>query len=90
MPSLSPSLQARPGEEVEVTGVYTNTYDAALNIRQGFPVFTTVIEANYVARRNNSLAGFNITGERALATLACVWAWYRHTHATESGRSSWR
>ena len=44
--------------------MYANTYDAALNIRQGFPVFTTVIEANYVAKRDNSLAGFNVTGAR--------------------------
>ena len=42
---------ARPGEEVEVTGVYTNNFDASLNTSGGFPVFATVVEANYVARR---------------------------------------
>ena len=62
---------ARPGEEVEVTGVYSNTFDAALNIKQGFPVFATVIEANYVLRRNDSLSSFNITGEGAIVCM-CV------------------
>jgi hypothetical protein len=41
---------ARPGEEVEVTGTYVNNYDAALNSKQGFPVFATVIHANHVVK----------------------------------------
>jgi DNA replication licensing factor MCM2 len=41
---------ARPGEEVEVTGIYTNNFDSSLNVRDGFPVFSTVVEANYVAK----------------------------------------
>lgn len=39
---------ARPGEEVEVTGIYCSGYDAQLNARSGFPVFSTHIEANWV------------------------------------------
>ncbi|SCU99892.1 LANO_0F04214g1_1 [Lachancea nothofagi CBS 11611] len=42
---------AKPGGEIEVTGVYKNTYDGNLNARNGFPVFATVIEANSVKRR---------------------------------------
>ncbi|CEP63085.1 MCM DNA helicase complex subunit MCM2 LALA0_S07e02058g [Lachancea lanzarotensis] len=42
---------AKPGGEVEVTGVYKNTYDGNLNARNGFPVFATVIEANSVKRK---------------------------------------
>lgn len=42
---------AKPGEEVEVTGIYKNTYDGNLNARNGFPVFATVLEANSVKRR---------------------------------------
>lgn len=42
---------AKPGEEVEVTGVYKNTYDGNLNAKNGFPVFATVIEANSIKRR---------------------------------------
>lgn len=29
----------RPGEEVEITGIYAHTYDMALNAKNGFPVF---------------------------------------------------
>ncbi|SCV04028.1 LAMI_0H12860g1_1 [Lachancea mirantina] len=46
---------AKPGEEVEITGVYKNTYDGNLNARNGFPVFATVIEANAVRRREGGL-----------------------------------
>ena len=38
----------RPGQEVDLTGIYTNNYEASLNVRQGFPVFSTVIEANHI------------------------------------------
>ena len=41
---------ARPGDEVEVTGIYTSKFEYALNVKHGFPVFSTVIEANYVRR----------------------------------------
>jgi DNA replication licensing factor MCM2 len=37
--------QARPGDEVEITGVYTNNFEASLNTKQGFPVFSTHVEA---------------------------------------------
>eukprot|EP01094_Clydonella_sp_ATCC50884_P023634 TRINITY_DN5721_c0_g1_i1.p1 TRINITY_DN5721_c0_g1~~TRINITY_DN5721_c0_g1_i1.p1 ORF type:complete len:775 (-),score=266.71 TRINITY_DN5721_c0_g1_i1:777-2786(-) len=46
---------ARPGEEVEVTGIYKHNYDAVANNKQGFPVFSTVIVANYVAKREETL-----------------------------------
>lgn len=41
---------ARPGDEVEITGVYINRFDYFTNIKHGFPVFQTVIEANFVRR----------------------------------------
>ena len=42
---------AKPGDEIDVTGVYTNNFEASLNTRQqGFPVFSTFIEANHVER----------------------------------------
>jgi DNA replication licensing factor MCM2 len=48
---------AKPGEEVEITGyksqkgifnirIYRNSFDAGLNMKNGFPVFKTIIEAN--------------------------------------------
>jgi DNA replication licensing factor MCM2 len=54
---------AKPGEEIEVTGVYRNNYDAALNNKNGFPVFATIIEANYVVKSHDQLAGFRLTEE---------------------------
>lgn len=41
---------ARPGDEVEVTGTFMNRYDCLLNIKQGFPLFTTYIEANHIIK----------------------------------------
>jgi len=38
---------ARPGEEVEVTGVYVHSYDAGITGKAGFPIFSTTIEANH-------------------------------------------
>ena len=52
---------ARPGEEVDITGIYTHQFDASLNARNGFPVFGTVIEANYVKRLSDNSAHLNIT-----------------------------
>lgn len=40
--------RAKPGDEIDVTGIYTNNYDGSLNTEQGFPVFSTVILANHV------------------------------------------
>ncbi|KAI9799770.1 MAG: MCM DNA helicase complex subunit [Piccolia ochrophora] len=54
---------AKPGEEIEVTGVYRNNYDAQLNNRNGFPVFATILEANYVVKSHDQLAGFRLTEE---------------------------
>ncbi|KAH3901814.1 probable DNA replication licensing factor MCM2 [Saccharomycodes ludwigii] len=52
---------AKPGEEIEVTGIYKNTYDGNLNARNGFPVFATVIEANAIKRREGgSLVGDSV------------------------------
>jgi DNA replication licensing factor MCM2 len=41
---------ARPGDEVEITGIYNNRFDYAMNVHHGFPVFQTMIEANNVKR----------------------------------------
>ncbi|KAJ2953647.1 hypothetical protein O0L34_g1258 [Tuta absoluta] len=40
--------RCKPGDEVDLTGIYTNNYDGSLNTEQGFPVFATVIMANYI------------------------------------------
>ncbi|CAK0754965.1 hypothetical protein CVIRNUC_002337 [Coccomyxa viridis] len=55
--------QARPGEEISIVGVYSNGYDASLNVKNGFPVFTTVIEANFVNRQEDRFAAFKLSDE---------------------------
>ncbi|KIM75096.1 hypothetical protein PILCRDRAFT_688282 [Piloderma croceum F 1598] len=63
---------AKPGEEVEITGIYRNNFDASLNSKNGFPVFSTIIEANHVNKKEDLFAAFRLTEEdekemRALA-----------------------
>ncbi|ODV83511.1 hypothetical protein CANARDRAFT_238120 [[Candida] arabinofermentans NRRL YB-2248] len=52
---------AKPGEEIEITGIYKNSYDGTLNAKNGFPVFATVIEANSIKRREGATKGNNDT-----------------------------
>lgn len=54
---------AKPGEEVDITGIYRNSYDAQLNNKNGFPVFATILEANHVVKSHDQLAGFRLTEE---------------------------
>ena len=63
---------AKPGEEIEVTGIYRNNYDAQLNNRNGFPVFATILEANHVIKSHDQLAGFRLTeqDERDIRALS--------------------
>ncbi|WKY03325.1 hypothetical protein Q1695_004790 [Nippostrongylus brasiliensis] len=42
----------KPGDEIEVTGVYSNNFDGALNYKQGFPVFNTLIHVNHITNRD--------------------------------------
>uniref|UniRef100_A0A0K2USC2 DNA replication licensing factor MCM2 n=1 Tax=Lepeophtheirus salmonis TaxID=72036 RepID=A0A0K2USC2_LEPSM len=53
----------KPGDDIELTGVYTNNYDGSLNTAQGFPVFATVILANHILRKDSSNATRNLTDE---------------------------
>ncbi|KAH9845871.1 DNA replication licensing factor mcm2 [Teratosphaeria destructans] len=63
---------AKPGEEVEITGIYRNNYDAQLNNKNGFPVFATILEANHVVKSHDQLAGFRLTeaDEREIRALS--------------------
>ena len=62
--------QCRPGEEVEITGIYTNNFDASLNTRQGFPVFATVLEANYVQKQKDIMSMYKLTEENKREIIA--------------------
>jgi DNA replication licensing factor MCM2 len=55
-----------------VTGIYRNNFDASLNSKNGFPVFSTIIEANHINKKEDLFAAFRLTEEdekemRALA-----------------------
>ncbi|KLO19458.1 MCM-domain-containing protein [Schizopora paradoxa] len=54
---------AKPGEEIEVTGVYRNNFDASLNSKNGFPVFSTILEANHINKKEDLFAAFRLTEE---------------------------
>ncbi|KAJ8301240.1 hypothetical protein KUTeg_020227 [Tegillarca granosa] len=53
----------KPGDEIELTGVYHNNYDGSLNTSNGFPVFATVIQANYITKKDDKLAASSLTDE---------------------------
>ncbi|GMH49227.1 hypothetical protein TrLO_g9969 [Triparma laevis f. longispina] len=48
--------QARPGESVEITGVYTHCHDYGLTEKTGFPVFNTQIIANHVLKKEDLMS----------------------------------
>ncbi|RMZ92351.1 hypothetical protein DV736_g443, partial [Chaetothyriales sp. CBS 134916] len=54
---------AKPGEEVDITAIYRNNYSGQLNNKNGFPVFATMLEANYIIKTHDQLAGFRLTEE---------------------------
>ncbi|KAK3611229.1 hypothetical protein CHS0354_005239 [Potamilus streckersoni] len=53
----------KPGDEIELTGVYHNNYDGSLNTANGFPVFATVIQANFITKKDDKVAVSNMTDE---------------------------
>ncbi len=44
---------ARPGDSVEITGIYKSKFDIGTNVKHSFPVFSTFIEANCIKRLND-------------------------------------
>ena len=45
---------ARPGEEIEVTGIYQHSQTGLSRERNGFPIFSTQIEANHVLKKGGA------------------------------------
>ncbi|KAL6121315.1 hypothetical protein NUSPORA_01781 [Nucleospora cyclopteri] len=41
----------KPGDEVDVTGIYKNSFSLSLNVKSGFPVFATEIECSSLRKR---------------------------------------
>jgi len=54
----------------EITGIYSNNYDGALNTKNGFPVFSTVIMANYIEKNDDKLAVASLTDEDVRTIVA--------------------
>ncbi|XP_059171812.1 DNA replication licensing factor mcm2-like isoform X2 [Physella acuta] len=60
----------KPGDEIELTGIYHNNYDGSLNTANGFPVFATVIQANYITKKDDKMAVASLTDEDIKAIVA--------------------
>ena len=60
----------KPGDEIELTGVYTNNYDGSLNTTQGFPVFATVLLANHIAKKDAGQTARSMTDEDVKAIVS--------------------
>ncbi|KAI5607553.1 DNA replication licensing factor MCM2, partial [Silurus asotus] len=60
----------KPGDEIELTGIYHNNYDGSLNMANGFPVFATVILANHIVRKDQRVAVAELTDEDIKAIVA--------------------
>ncbi|KAL1954122.1 hypothetical protein VTO42DRAFT_1746 [Malbranchea cinnamomea] len=56
---------AKPGDEVEITGIYRNQYDMPMTEKSGIPVFGTIIEANHIKKSHDQMASFDITEDDA-------------------------
>jgi DNA replication licensing factor MCM2 len=52
---------ARPGEEIEVTGIYEHAYDSSTTLRSGFPVFNTFITANHICKKHDEASTTNLS-----------------------------
>lgn len=52
--------------------MYRNNFDASLNSKNGFPVFSTVIEANHINKKEDLFAAFRLTedDEKEIRALA--------------------
>jgi DNA replication licensing factor MCM2 len=44
-------------------GIYTNNFESSLNRANGFPVFSTYVEANHLSRKSDANAATNLTDE---------------------------
>lgn len=73
----------------ELTGIYRINYDSSLNRSNGFPVFATVIEANYITKQDDKLAVTSLTDEDVKAIIdlskderigekVLIWYYLRH------------
>ena len=50
--------------------MYHNNYDGSLNTANGFPVFATLIQANYITKKDDKLAAGALTDDDIKAIVA--------------------
>ncbi|XP_012152928.1 DNA replication licensing factor Mcm2 [Megachile rotundata] len=62
--------RCKPGDEVDVTAIYTNSYDGSLNTEQGFPVFATVLLANHLQVKDSKEIVESLTEEDISSIIA--------------------
>ena len=56
---------------MEVIGTFMNRYDCLLNIKQGFPLFSTFIEANHIVKcSENETIGNDAYQEQTFRKMA--------------------
>lgn len=46
-----------------------HSYDAGLNVKNGFPVFSTCLEANYIKKREDVYSLYSLTDEDKVSIL---------------------
>jgi DNA replication licensing factor MCM2 len=51
----------RPGEEIEVSGIFQQQQDFSLTMKSGFPVFSTNLLANHIRKREDASSASNMT-----------------------------
>lgn len=65
------------GEMVDVTAVYKHTFDPSLNSKKGFPVFSTVLQANYVQKHASAMTSTRLIDQDKEAVSPPA----RHAHS---------
>jgi len=59
----------KPGDEIDITGIYYNNYDGSLNTQNGFPVFATVLQANHISKKEDKLSFHTLSDEDVKAIV---------------------
>lgn len=55
--------RCKPGDEIDITGIYKTVYAGHLNTEHGFPVFGTLIMGNHLAVKDQSQIIESLTDE---------------------------
>ena len=53
----------KPGDEIELTGIYAISFETTLNTSNGFPVFATLFYANSILKKEDKMAASHLTDD---------------------------